>query len=116
MFEGCFGDPKNLNTAASLALIKNHQVIGFNIFQTRPYVGDEHLELICIHSDYQGKQLGQHLLTLSILKVIEQGKRLLSLGVDLDNSAAYWVYQKLGFEIQSKFITHVWQDNHKESV
>ncbi len=110
MFEGYFSDPENLNKAASLILLQDRQVIGFSIFKTRPHVGDEHLALICIHPDHQGKGLGKQLLSLSMSKIAQQGDKLMSLGVDLDNAAAYKLYQKLGFETQTKFITHVWRD------
>jgi len=113
MFDGHFDDPENLNTAASLVLAQNQQVIGFTIFTTRPYVGDEHLSLICMHPDHQGKGLGQHLLALSMSQIAQQGDKRMSLGVDLDNPAAYRVYQKLGFKAQNKFITHTWQDEVK---
>jgi ribosomal protein S18 acetylase RimI-like enzyme len=109
MFDGYFDDRENINTAASLVLLKNQHVIGFTIFQTRPHVGDEHLALICIHPAYQGKKLGQYLLELSMVKVFAQEHQLISLGVDLENRAAYQLYQKIGFKNQSKFITHVWQ-------
>jgi ribosomal protein S18 acetylase RimI-like enzyme len=103
-------DPENLNETASLILLKNHQVIGFTIFKSRPHIGDEHLALIAIHPDHQGKKLGQRLLSLSMSKIIQQGNRLMSLGVDLDNVAAYYIYRKLGFEIQTKIITHEWKN------
>lgn len=110
MFAGYFDDPENLNAAASIILSKDHQVIGFTVFKTRPYVDDEHLVLICIHPDHQGKRLGQQMLSLSMSKIAQQGNKLMSLGVDLDNVAAYQLYRKLGFETQTKIITHVWKD------
>lgn len=114
MFEGYFDDPENMNEAASLILSKDRQVIGFTIFKTRPYIGDEHLGLICIHPHHQGKRLGQQLLSLSMSKVAQPGNNLMSLGVDLDNVAAYHLYRKSGFETQTKIITHVWKDTADE--
>ncbi|MCP4425933.1 MAG: GNAT family N-acetyltransferase [Chloroflexi bacterium] len=109
MFEDYFDDPENLNEAASLILSKNQRVVGFSIFKSRPHVGDEHLAALCIHPDYQSKGLGRQLLSISMAKIVGQGDKLMSLGVDLDNSAAYKLYKKLGFKTQTKLITHVWK-------
>ncbi len=87
-------------------------MIGFTIFKSRPYIGDEHLALFCIHPDHQGKGLGQRLLSLSMSKVMQQGKNFMSVGVDLDNLAAYRTYQKLGFETQTKTINHEWKNEN----
>ena len=112
-FDGFFDDPENLNEEASLTFSKDGQVIGFSIFKTRPHVGDEHLALLCIHPDHQGKQLGQQLLSLSMSKIALQENNLMSLGVDLDNRPAYNLYQKIGYKTQTKTITHVWEATRK---
>jgi ribosomal protein S18 acetylase RimI-like enzyme len=110
MFEEYFGDSEKLNEEASLILLQDDQVIGFSIFQTRPYINDEHMALLCIHPDHQGKSLGKQLLSHSLSKVVPQKNRPVSLGVDVDNVAAFKLYQKLGFETQSKFITYVFKN------
>jgi ribosomal protein S18 acetylase RimI-like enzyme len=109
MFNGYFDDPENLNQEASLILSKNRQVVGFSIFKSRPHVGDEHLAVLCIHPDHQEKRLGQQLLSISMAKVAQQGDKLMSLGVDLANVAAYKLYKKSGFRTQTKLITHMWK-------
>ncbi len=109
MFDSYFDDPEYLNEEASLILSKNRQIIGFSIFKSRPHVGDEHLAVLCIHPDYQRKRLGSQLLSLAMSKIAQQGNKLMSLGVDLDNAAAYKLYKKLGFKTQTKLITHVWR-------
>jgi ribosomal protein S18 acetylase RimI-like enzyme len=80
------------------------------IFKSRPLIGDEHLALFCIHPDHQKKKLGQQLLSLSMSKVMQQGNKFMSLGVDLDNIPAYHIYRKLGFETQTKIINHEWKN------
>lgn len=110
MFDGYFDDPDNLNKEASLTLSKMDQVIGFCVFKSRPYVGDEHLVLLCVHPDHQGEGLEKQLLSLSISKIYQPRDKLISLGVDLNNIAAYKLYQKLGFKTQTKFITYVFEN------
>jgi hypothetical protein len=43
-------------------------------------------------------------------KIAAGGNSPITLGVDLENVAAYQLHQKLGFETQSNFITHAWRD------
>ena len=82
----------------------------FSLFKTRPYLGDEHLTLLCVHPDHQGKKLGKQLLANSIVKIAQQGDKRISLGVDLENIAAYKLYQWAGFETQTRLVTYVWQN------
>ena len=107
MFDEYFENPENLNEEGSLILSKEGQVIGFSLFKTRPHIGDEHLVLLCVHPDHQGKNLGKQLLAHSVSRIAQLGEKLLSLGVDLENLAAYQLYKKSGFETQTKLITHV---------
>lgn len=109
MFNDYFDNPESLNKEASLILLRKNQVIGFSVFNTRPHVGDEHLAVFCIHPNYQGRGLGKTLLSLSISKITQQGEKLMSLGVDVDNVTAYELYKKNGFKTQTKLITHVWK-------
>ena len=109
-FDEYFEHPENLNSSGSLILLKNHQVAGYTVFNFRPRIGDEHLSLICIHPEHQGKRLGQQLLSLSMSRIAQLGNKLFSLGVDLDNTVAYHLYRKMGFETQRKIITHIWKD------
>jgi len=100
-----------LNHQASIVLMRGGQPIGLSLVQSREEVGDEHLALIAVIPRYQRQGWGRKLLNASMLTSTQAGEKLFSLGVDLTNTPAYTLYRSLGFEAQTKLVTHIWKND-----
>jgi len=101
----------NLNPVASKVLLEEERVIGFTLVQTRERVGDEHLALIAIVPENQRRGWGRKLISASIQAAALGENEIFSIGVDLSNQIAYNLYLSLGFEAQTKLITHIWKNS-----
>ncbi len=51
-----------------------------------------------------------NLTTASIQDVNLGTSDIFSIGVDLSNEIAYKLYSSMGFEVQTKLVTHVWKN------
>lgn len=88
--------PLILNTyldAVELKCIKNEekQIVGFL------GVADQNLEMLFIHPDYRGKQVGKKLLTYSI-----ENMNVRKVDVNEQNDQAVGFYRRFGFETTSR--------------
>ncbi|MFW9893211.1 MAG: GNAT family N-acetyltransferase [Candidatus Thorarchaeota archaeon] len=112
-FEKKFNRSRNINGAASFAILSDDIIIGFSLVLSRSKE-EEHLEAIGIHLDFRGTGLGKVLLkkTMNILQ--SQEVQNFSLGVDTVNVPAVNLYERFGFKTVSRTVRYAWkllQDN-----
>ncbi|MFW9923252.1 MAG: GNAT family N-acetyltransferase [Candidatus Thorarchaeota archaeon] len=75
----------------------NNKIVGISfVFANNPETS--FIAEICIHPEYQGKGLGKALMKKIIQESSRKGFKQLGLAVTVDNSGAYSLYQKLGFQ------------------
>lgn len=105
-YDDLFDLSKPFNAQASLVLVEAGRAIGFSL--VRPRVDEEHLAMFGLHPEYRGSGLAMALLLKSIGILRGQGVQRLTLGVDAVNQPAVKLYEKAGFERESRMIVHSW--------
>ena len=60
---------------------------------------------VCISPQHQRKGLGKAIMNKIISECANKGYKRLGLAVTVENSGAYKLYEKLGFKIQSKYLS-----------
>lgn len=98
-----------VNEECSLVLMKDQQVIGFTYVLNYGREGNGHLNLICIHPDFQGQGLGRILLQLTMKKAAQQYKTM-TLYTEADTNALE-LYKKCGFKKGGGSITYIYRVN-----
>lgn len=91
---GCAADD------ASLAIVRDTEVIGFSFAKPYGIEGNVLLEWIGIHPQYRRRGLGEFLIQYIKKKVAERGYTSLSLSCAVGNTRAFNLYQKCGWEIE----------------
>ncbi|MEK7735397.1 MAG: ribosomal protein S18-alanine N-acetyltransferase [Pseudomonadota bacterium] len=71
-------------------------VIGYGLMSVG--AGECHLLNICVHPEYQRRGLGARLVEHLLAEAQRRGVRMALLEVRVSNTAAYCLYQKLGFD------------------
>ena len=64
---------------------------------------------IAVHPSYQGKRLGNTLMSRAFVQLKSLGFRTVSLTVTQKNLRAFEWYQRLGFRVRKEFGAYVWQ-------
>jgi ribosomal protein S18 acetylase RimI-like enzyme len=91
---------------ASYAILKDDEVVGFSAVRPKKNSGD--IGPIGIIPEYRGRGLGKLLLTISLNGIIEEGIKIASLEVSLENSSAINLYKSFGFKQIHSTIYHAW--------
>lgn len=101
----CFDDPwprasfeNDINNELTdfIVLKDNDEIIGF--YDVWYMFENADIANIAISKDYQGKGLGEKLLKDLIVRCIKKEVEFLHLEVSVENTKAYNLYKKLGFE------------------
>jgi GNAT superfamily N-acetyltransferase len=96
-----------INEPASVALMKDQQLIGFCF--VLPYgKANCHISCMCIDSEYRRRGLGESLLHIAMSQACQQGYRTITLGTDT-RMAAYKLYRKNGFVFTGGSVLWVWE-------
>jgi ribosomal protein S18 acetylase RimI-like enzyme len=109
-FDYWFSRSRPLNEKASIILMSDQQVIGFSVI--RPTAEGVHLEPFGIHPDYRRRGLGRALLLRSMKIVAQQGLKIMSLEVNIENRPAYQLYRSAGFKELHRNVVYCWKDMH----
>ncbi len=105
-FDNFFDRSIRIEEDASLLLYSDEKIVGFmkiNIYDIGGFVNG-----VGIHPDYRRKGLARKLMTASIVRAAKKGMTNLVLEVDIENSQAIALYEKLGFKHVRGSISHVW--------
>ena len=107
-FDDFFNRSKPIEEDASLLLYHDKQVVGFmkiNLYDFGGFVNG-----IGIHPDFRGRGLARLLMTSSLVRAAQNGMKDLILEVDIENTQAISLYEKIGFEKKRGSISHVWTE------
>ena len=107
-FDYWFNRSRPLNEKASIILMSDQQVLGFSVI--RPTAEGVHLEPFGIHPDYRKRGLGRALLLQSMKIAAQQGLKIMSLEVNIENRPAYQLYRSAGFKELDRSIVYCWKD------
>ncbi|MFW9926614.1 MAG: GNAT family N-acetyltransferase [Candidatus Thorarchaeota archaeon] len=105
-FDNFFDRSISIEEDASLLLYDKDQVVGFmkiNIYDIGGFVNG-----IGIHPDYRKRGLAKKLMTASLVRAAENRMENVVLEVDIENSQAIALYEKLGFKRKRGSISHIW--------
>jgi GNAT superfamily N-acetyltransferase len=96
----------SLNDEASLALMKDQQIVGFTF--TLPYgEGNLHLSCNCIHPKFGQQGYGKLLLQLTMKKAAQLGIRTMTLLTDTE-IRAFELYRKNGWKEKKYYLKYRW--------
>ncbi|MFW9915709.1 MAG: GNAT family N-acetyltransferase [Candidatus Thorarchaeota archaeon] len=96
----------SLNDEASLALMKEQQIVGFTF--ALPYgKGNLHLSCNCIHPEFGQQGYGKLLLRLTMKKAAQLGMRTMTLFTDTE-IRAYELYRKNGWREKKYYLKYRW--------
>lgn len=92
----------------NIIAITNGEIVGFTTLQKRTNEICE-IGLVAIDSDQRGKGIGSRLIQEAVNRCITKDFKVLKVSTQETNIPALRLYQKAGFEIESKtFIYHYW--------
>ncbi|MHA1959674.1 MAG: GNAT family N-acetyltransferase [Candidatus Thorarchaeota archaeon] len=106
-FNWWFERERPFNEEASLVLKKGDDVAGFCI--VRPGHESASIGPFGIHPDHQRKGLGKALLAKCLGIMIRQGLRTVELEMDMDNTPAFNLYSRFGFESIHSTVYYTWK-------
>ncbi len=104
MFAKLTNDFTGLNVKINPQILFDEKVIGISfVFTNSPevaFVGE-----VCIHPNHQRKGLGKALMNQIIKSCSEEGMKKIGLAVTTSNVGAYKLYEKLGFKVNTNYLT-----------
>jgi ribosomal protein S18 acetylase RimI-like enzyme len=109
-FDYWFSRSRPLNEKASIIPMSDQKVIGFSVI--RPTAEGVRLGPFGIHPDYRRSRLGRALLLRSMKIVAQQGLKIMSLGVNIENRPARQLYRSVGFKELHRNVVYCWKDMH----
>ena len=101
-------ESRDINEKASLVVVKDCEIVGFSLVHSRSK--EAHLADIGIVQAHRGKGLGRRVLKQCLIKAA-QDYDLMTLAVDVENTAAYDLYIDFSFEVEYRIITHAWKQD-----
>ncbi|MCY3414538.1 MAG: GNAT family N-acetyltransferase [Candidatus Heimdallarchaeota archaeon] len=103
-FEKTFSSNRAILEDASIVLRWNNKLVGISLVLQREDEG--HVDVLVIDPDHWRNGLGRMLLAESVNRIAKAGMSIASIGVDSSNIPAINLYEKLGFEIQSRAVIY----------
>lgn len=108
-FDTYFASNHALDLKSSLLLVSNSKVVGFSVIRHSHGENNRHLWLFGIDSKNRGKGIATMFLKKIMNALYENGLKSMSLNVDIRNSPAHNLYQKLGFTEHWIRIDRTWK-------
>jgi len=78
------------------------RVVGYIIFETRPWLNEGHIVSIAVHPDHRRRGIGTILMKEAERRIAERGYDVVRLEVRESNFGARRFYERLGYEVERR--------------